>query len=167
MVCIKGDSGAPGGPAVVLYVSVTGPGRMALPYAPDGGQISERTFPQAAPSLSRPSKRLAQDHTQFLAAKYSFSDLNFVRNDSDYASAGNCTSIFIYFSRHAADDVYLPASGVLPLSVPGGRIFGHLFDGINDRTSNNFDINRAGSAVDRSVKCVTRPIFLRPYLVIR
>ena len=63
----------------MFYVSVTGSGGMALPYEFDGSQVSERTFPQAAPSLSRPSKRLAPHHTQYLAAEYSFSDLNFIR----------------------------------------------------------------------------------------
>lgn len=39
-----------------------------------------------------------------------------------------------------------------------------FFDGIKDRTSYNFDINRAGSAVDRSVKCVTPPALSRHML---
>jgi plastocyanin len=107
--------------------------RMALPYKPDGSQVPERTFRQATSSVPRPPKRLAQDHTQYLAAEYSFSMPDFIRHDSDYAPIGNGSSIFIYSSRHTADDVYLPASGVLPVPVPGGRIFGHLFHGIYDR----------------------------------
>lgn len=132
MVRIKGDFGASGGQAVVFYVSVAGPCRMAVPYESDGGPISEKTFPQAAPSLPRPSKRLAQQITKCLAAEYSFSDPNFIWNDSDHAPVGYRTYVFTDFSRHAAVDVYLPASGVLSVPLSGGWFFGHLFDGIHD-----------------------------------
>ena len=98
----------------------------------DGSQVPGKTFPKAASSISGPAKRLAQVHTEYLAAEFSFPDFNFIWNDSDYTPAGNGPSIFSDISRYAADDIYFQTPGVLPVPVSGGWIFRHLFHGVHD-----------------------------------
>ena len=132
MVCFKGYSGASGRKVVVPHVSAPGTGRMAFPHASDSSQVPGKTFAKASSSISRPSERLAQIDQEYLAAKYSFPNFNFIGNDSDYASAGNGTAVSIDSGRYASDDINFSASCLLSVPVPGRRIFGHLFHGLHD-----------------------------------
>ena len=105
---------------------------MDLPQKPDGGLVFEKTLPQIAPSLSRLPKRLAQKNEEYLAAEYSFSDSDFFRHDSGYATVGNGTYVFTYFDGHPGSIFDFPAPGFLPVFMPGGWLFGDLFHGLGN-----------------------------------
>jgi hypothetical protein len=52
----------------------------------------------------------------------------------NYPSHRHGTSVFGYSGGNPAAFPDLPAPGFLPVPVPGGRVSGHLFHGIHDRS---------------------------------
>ena len=134
VVYIKGHSGAAGGTVVVPDVSSAAPAEW----------LSRKSL-TAVGFLKNPSAGLHHRYlglqkdwpknAQYLAAECSVSGPYLIRHDSDYAAPGNCDPVHIHFNRHPDSIPDFQAPGVLPVLMTGGRLFGHLFHGLHDRSS--------------------------------
>ena len=105
---------------------------MVEPQEPDRRPLFRKKIQRTASPIYRPAKRLAEDNGQYLAAKHSLSGLNLIRHYSDHPTDRHGIYVSGYIGRESGDGAGLSPQDLLSVPVPGGRIFGDLFHGLDD-----------------------------------